>query len=321
MNIDILAQTENGEDTFNDWSGRVSRLIGTQSEREGFTSEPFRGRLTGRTNGPLFHMTFEAHRFRVTRGREQIAQRTWNSYWIYREDSAGAWFRHAGQEFVSRCSQLIVVDADVPSESVPLDVHKHQVWMLPKFLLQPHLPALGRPFCIPLPVDSPLSALAANYLHTVNDNWHRLAGPAMMAVSETLCRLIGLACGGAHAEQQDIVNTGRLAEAKLLIEQRLTEPQLTPASVAHAMGISVRALHAAFEPTGTTFARHVQRRRLEECRLALLANQSRPVLDVAYAWGFSSISSFYRAFHAAFGSCPGEVRLGRPAVEMFRRAA
>jgi transcriptional regulator GlxA family with amidase domain len=70
----------------------------------------------------------------------------------------------------------------------------------------------------------------------------------------------------------------------------------------------LRALHALFEPTGTSFARYVQRRRLEQCRAALLDDPKRPVLDIGLAWGFSSMSVFYAAFHAAYGASPSDLR-------------
>jgi AraC-like DNA-binding protein len=32
------------------------------------------------------------------------------------------------------------------------------------------------------------------------------------------------------------------------------------------------------------------------------------VTDIAFAWGFGSLSGFYRAFQAAFAMSPGELR-------------
>jgi len=105
----------------------------------------------------------------------------------------------------------------------------------------------------------------------------------------------------AHAQR-------RLAEARRHIERHLADPDPSPASVAAALGIAVRTLHASFEPTGTSFARHVLHRRLEECRAALLGSPGRAVTDIAFAWGFSSLSGFYRGFQAAFGMSPGDLR-------------
>ena len=101
---------------------------------------------------------------------------------------------------------------------------------------------------------------------------------------------------------------GKFVQAKRHIAHHLAESELSPATVAAALGISVRTQHDAFEPAGTTFSRYVQRRRLEECRTAVLANPDRPVIDIAYAWGFGSLSSFYSAFQATFGASPGDLR-------------
>jgi transcriptional regulator GlxA family with amidase domain len=72
--------------------------------------------------------------------------------------------------------------------------------------------------------------------------------------------------------------------------------------------MSVRTLHAALERSGDSFAAMVRRRRLSACRAALLAQPTRQVTDVAFAWGFNSLPSFYRGFRAAFGTSPGDLR-------------
>jgi AraC-like DNA-binding protein len=118
--------------------------------------------------------------------------------------------------------------------------------------------------------------------------------------------------------QPDAVRAGRLTQAKRYIDRHLANPDLSPASVAAALGISVRTLHLLFEPSGSSFARYVLRRRLDECRAALLASPTRPVTDIAFAWGFNNLSSFYRAFQAAFATSPGDLREASRAGQRFR---
>jgi AraC-like DNA-binding protein len=62
------------------------------------------------------------------------------------------------------------------------------------------------------------------------------------------------------AEHSDAVGAGRLAEARRYVDRHLADPDLSPAGVAAALRISVRALHLLFEPTGTSFSRTVVRR-------------------------------------------------------------
>ena len=73
--------------------------------------------------------------------------------------------------------------------------------------------------------------------------------------------------------------------ARAYVERHLNNPALTPAGCARAIGVSLRALHMAFEPSGESFSQFLQRRRLERCH-ALLRNQaaaSRPVADIAFS--------------------------------------
>ena len=180
--------------------------------------------------------------------------------------------------------------------------------IVPKSMLEPHLPARGRPVAVLLSGRSGVEALAASYLDALTRNWDNIPETAMGAVTDTLARLIGIACGAAAGAQPDAVRASWLVEAKRYIDRHLVDPDLSPARAAAALGISVRAVHLLFEPTGTSFARHVLHRRLEECRATLLRDATRPVTDIAFAWGFNNLSSFYRAFHAAFAMSPGDLR-------------
>jgi AraC-like DNA-binding protein len=89
------------------------------------------------------------------------------------------------------------------------------------------------------------------------------------------------------------------------IYQNLADPDLCAAGAARALGLSVRSLHLALAPEGESFNLLVQRRRLAAC-LALLHRPDRGdrIADIAFACGFNSLSSFYRAFRGCFGACP-----------------
>jgi AraC-like DNA-binding protein len=128
-------------------------------------------------------------------------------------------------------------------------------------------------------------------------------------IADALCRLLAVACGGEAGEQREAIHLARLEEAKRYVVLHLADPGLSPDKAARALKVSVRGLHLLFESSGNSFAQYVLRRRLEECRAAL-ANPigDRSVTDVAFAWGFNSLPTFYRTFHEAFGVAPGAAR-------------
>jgi AraC-like DNA-binding protein len=295
-------------DRFPFWAETMRTAYGLEAQPLPDASGPFRGHVSGRANGPLLHFDVAADAHRIVTLPRGGARWPRNGYRIYREASAGAWFRLANLEGVTQTGDLVVYDADLPFETQPREGYRHELMMVPKLLLDPHVPALGRPLAVMLSGHSGVQALAASYLDALVLHWDSISATTMVSAADTLGRLIGVACGAVAAEQPDAIRAGRLIEAKRHIDRHLANPALSPASVAAALGMSVRTLYLLFEPTGTSFARHVLRRRLEECRMALLGSPARPVTDIAFAWGFDNLSTFYRAFQAAFGVSPGDLR-------------
>ena len=88
--------------------------------------------------------------------------------------------------------------------------------------------------------------------------------------------------------------------------------------IARALGISVSHLRARFRAScGVSIGRHLRRLRLERA-CGLLRLSQRRVSEVAEACGFSSIYSFSRAFHAAYGVSPMAYRRGDRAPQRGR---
>jgi AraC-like DNA-binding protein len=80
--------------------------------------------------------------------------------------------------------------------------------------------------------------------------------------------------------------------------------------IARALRVSLRYLHACFEPAGVSLMAFVLRMRLERCHaeLARADERRRSISEIAFAWGFSDLSHFGRAFIAAYGMTPRDWR-------------
>jgi AraC-like DNA-binding protein len=308
MQFEITTDGVPERDRLEAWRSAIFGTLAISAEPMQGAERPYEGRFSARSSGKLLNCSFESDGFLATRKSWEIAYRRWDGYRVYRESSPGVRFKIGGEELVTFAGDLIVADADAPFEALPVLGYKDESWLLPKAMVDPYLPKSARRPVTRLSGRTGVDALAANYLETLTRNWDAIGEAGMGPVADTLARLIGIACGLAAEEQPDAVRAGRLTEARQYIDQHLTDPDLSPATVAAALRISVRSLHLLFEQSGGSFSRTMVRRRLEECRAALLANPTRPVTDVAYAWGFNSLSAFYRAFNAAFGMSPGDLR-------------
>lgn len=101
-----------------------------------------------------------------------------------------------------------------------------------------------------------------------------------------------------------------LVRVHAFIEERLSDPGLSPAVIAAAHHMSVRSLYNLFEDQETTVASWIRRRRLERCRRDLLDATQRtvPVSTIAARWGLTNPAHFSRAFRAAYGMAPIDYR-------------
>ena len=98
-------------------------------------------------------------------------------------------------------------------------------------------------------------------------------------------------------------------EARVLIEERLCDPDLDGSEVAEALGFGVRYLQLLFAEVGTTPSRFILARRLERAaarlrRLGKTCSITETALDV----GFNDLSYFSRAFSRRFGVSPRDYR-------------
>jgi AraC-like DNA-binding protein len=99
-----------------------------------------------------------------------------------------------------------------------------------------------------------------------------------------------------------------LATARAYIDEHLTDPALSAARVAAAIGISERHLSRAFASAGPSFPQFVLGRRLDRAHAMLSRSPRIPVSEVALRCGFGTPSRFSQAFLSRFGLRPTDVR-------------
>ena len=89
-----------------------------------------------------------------------------------------------------------------------------------------------------------------------------------------------------------------------IVEARLTDPALSPDTLAAAAGLSYHQLYRALrDELGVSPSRFIRGVRVE-CAAERLRRGAGSVTEVAYSVGFESLSYFSRAFHERFGAPP-----------------
>ena len=302
---------------FDQWRDAARSMQGVTEHWDARFEGAFRGAVELRQIGSLRRSRVTSATSFSQRSERSIANVSFGSYVIYREVGAGSLFDNGRASFELRRDDLMVHDFDAPCTMTAPQGFACEMLMLPKNFVDPHLLFRRRPLALRLSGRPGFEALAASYYRALLREWDAMSGDQIAAAADALGRLIGVASGAVAGEHVEAIATARLAEVERYIDANLANPALSAASAAAAMKLSERALYCLFERRGGSFAARVRRRRLEECRATLIAHPSRPVIDIAFAWGFGSLPSFYRAFQAEFGVSPRELRKAASAGAQF----
>ena len=178
-----------------------------------------------------------------------------------------------------------------------------KVLVLPAATLKPLLG--GRPLAGP--ADSAEMRLLTAHTNMVHSTMPDLAPAGVHAVHSTLIELAKAVARCRFDDAEPLLAPALVQAAKDLAERRLADPDLSAATLARELNVSVRTLQRAFTAAGETVIAHVRRRRLEEARLALTAQGGRlSVSELAAYWQFADSSHFIRTFKKQYGRTPTE---------------
>ncbi|PZA11552.1 AraC family transcriptional regulator [Rhodopseudomonas palustris] len=157
--------------------------------------------------------------------------------------------------------------------------------------------------------------LVGRMLDTTARHLETLSAPEWSAAARTLCELLPTLLQRSAAPATDL-SAGTSSKAATLhrlcqtIERRLDDPELSPAKVAAAEGISERYLQKLFGGAGSSFTHYLRERRLQRTR-ADLSNPGEAhhsISEIAFRAGFNDSAHFSRAFRHRFGVSPREFR-------------
>ncbi len=158
-----------------------------------------------------------------------------------------------------------------------------------------------------------MSGLLSDFIKSLWACRHESWDPAVtLRMSYTVLDLIAAAYSvtpHAQCEHSSLVTAHR-ARILSYIEAHLRDRALNPTRIAQACRITPRYLHHLFAQENETVTQYIQRRRLEECARGLLAApvRGRLVTQIAFDYGFNSLTHFGRVFRNRYGITPSEYR-------------
>ncbi|WP_035677294.1 helix-turn-helix domain-containing protein, partial [Bradyrhizobium liaoningense] len=161
--------------------------------------------------------------------------------------------------------------------------------------------------------DAPLERLAYDFIFRLCQSADALAPDTAAALSEQAVDLLAMALSerlGRTSLPSSTHRSALLYRLKAHIRAHLSDPDLSLAETAAALGISPRYVNDLLADEDTSFQRHVLAERLARCRrdLASPVLAHRHISEVAFGWGFNDLSHFGRVFREHFGMSPRDFR-------------
>ncbi|MGM0698592.1 MAG: helix-turn-helix domain-containing protein [Actinomycetota bacterium] len=311
------------EDTANDfdgWQGLVSDSfvpLDTEPQRRG----GFQGRISARDYDSVVMSQINANPHAVLRTPELIARARseahgcaagTNCFKVSLQLDGHGLLIQDGREMTLAPGSLAIYDTSRPyTLSFDSDFSSY-VMMFPQSRVNLPAGTVGQLTATPIGADHQLGAVVAQVISQAGamlptlsrTTGVRLAGNVVDLLTTVMADELS-AAGGEIDERQQL-----WAEITDYIDVHLSDPQLSPSTIAAAHFISVRTLHQIFEGTGETVAGEIRRRRIEKCRLDLAdpGQRQTPVAAIGARWGLSDPAHFSRLFRSAVGQPPAGYR-------------
>ncbi|AIR91059.1 transcriptional regulator FeaR [Pseudomonas cremoricolorata] len=219
-----------------------------------------------------------------------------------------------GEQVMLMPGELLLMDSVGQCEIIPNGLIEHVSLALPREQVRQHL----RPAA---PLFGKISSVntCGRMLHLLMDQLCKegCSGEDAAQGQALQCALIALLDSALERNAESspcrpgVVQGAQLRSyVEQVIDESLSQPGLTPASLAARLSISVRHLYRIFEEQGDSVCRYIQRARLKRSAddLANPCYRGDSITSIAYKWGFTDSAHFSRSFKKQFECSPKDFR-------------
>jgi AraC-like DNA-binding protein len=279
----------------------------------GHESGQFIGTVQRRWVGPLCLVDCVCTPFTGRRGRAVMGDRG--------EDTLGLQMVRRGAERVIRPHnrQHVLTPGAVGlwdgSQAVGVDVvepFSKRTMIFPRDLVYAVSPRLAEVEGLSALGERPATRLLVRYIDALATELPGLDERTRETASDVVLELLRAVVEPDLPAERTARREALRARVRRYVRANLTDQALGPESIARALSVSVRTVHAAFEDSGESVAGLVRATRLARCRQDLRDPTAGSVTEIAFRWGFSNATHFSHVFKRAYGRSPRDVR--RPAL-------
>ena len=297
--------------TFDDWKHLVAESFVPLAARTADV-DGFRGQLRSRVLDRMSIVEVTATSHEVHRTPALIAQAGERYFKLNLQLEGTGLLIQDNREALLEPGDLAIYDTNRPYTLAFEEQARMMVVMFPCDALTLPTDYVGQLAAVRMAGGTGLSGIVGQFIRHLSENLDVLGGPSGSRLATNALDLVSTML---HAEMDiapDRMKPQALLAASIreYIEANLSDPLLSPASIATAHFISTRHLHNVFHESGTTVASWIRSQRLEGARRDLRdpLHAGKSVSTVAARWGFLDAAHFSRTFRDAFGLSPTDWR-------------
>jgi AraC-like DNA-binding protein len=299
------------QDRFDSWHAAARQYIVDHDARPG-SRMGFEAKLCSAALEELNLVSFECSSMSVLHTSRHAAQAPGNELFVCRQRAGTSFLEQSHLEATLRPGEMALLDPRLPYSGRFSPGSDLLLIKVPRRRLEARVGRTGSMIARCIRPERGVNGFLSEYLALLPSYAERLNLDAAL-VAEQALDLLAATLPNASGLSVPRLTSARivvLARLRSAIDAKLTDPRLTPASVAAAVGVSLRYANAVLASQNTSLARLIQTRRLERCRQALAdtTQAHRLIRDIAYCWGFSDMTHFGRRFKAVYGMLPTEFR-------------
>jgi AraC-like DNA-binding protein len=216
--------------------------------------------------------------------------------------------REGGRELALKPGDFVLWDGSQPTEIEIVEGFYKRTLLFPRERVLAVCPRLGTIDRLPSLAGSATARLLARYVNALAVEEPELDAAAGSAAAGAALELLRAAIEPSLPADRSAARSAMRAEVARHVRRHLQDPQLGPASIAHAYAISVRTLHSLFEDVDESVAGLIRTERLARCLEDLRQPNGGSITDIAFRWGFCDAAHFSRVFKREYGATPREVR-------------
>lgn len=272
---------------------------------------PFRAAVTRRRFGAVDVVECACDPCTGRRNRPEIARTEGAYFGVLFELGGREVIRQDGREAVLEPGDFVMWDSEREMEFRVLSPLRKLTLLIPKPQLSGWLADPERHAGAVVRGGSGAGALASDVLRRLAREIDTIETGQAGAVMEPV---LGLVSAALTAQVAPRPSTGSEEFRRICayIEAALADPDLSPAGIARAHGMSIRTLYTTFADNGASVSRWIRLRRLHRCRQELArSGRQRTITEIAFDWGFNDMAHFSRAFKATYGVSPRAFARGR----------